>query len=131
MSFAELIYPSSEATILHATTAMASNEKTAASPTARISKKIDFLLCNSCFWCASYLNLSNFGVIECPSCKEGTIERMPLSANDVYLFDYNRVTGGRVILEFLNHNKGSAFLNRSLKHQDSALSIQSPSIVNN
>ena len=80
--------------------------KTAASPIARISKKIDFLLCNSCFWCASYLNLRrSFGVIECPSCKENTIERMPLSANDVYSFDYNGVTG--VMLEFSNFNKGS------------------------
>ncbi len=105
MSFAELIYPSPEDTNLHVTTAMDSNEKTEASPIARISKKIDFILCNSCFWCASYLNLSSFGVIECPSCKENTIERMPLSANDVYLFDYNRVTG--VILEFSNCNKGT------------------------
>jgi predicted RNA-binding Zn-ribbon protein involved in translation (DUF1610 family) len=106
MSFAEIIYPSLEATILHATTAMPSNEKAAASPIARVSKKIDFLLCNSCFWCASYLNMrSSFGVIECPSCKESTIERMPLSANEVYLFDYNRVTG--VILEFSNYNKGT------------------------
>src|SRR5712691_11919994 len=106
MSFAEIIYPSLEDTILHYTTAMPINEKAAASPIARLSKKIDFLLCNSCFWCASYLNLrSSFGVIECPSCKENTIERMPLSANDVYLFDYNRVTG--VILEFSNYNKVS------------------------
>jgi len=106
VSFVEIIYPSPEDTILHVTTAMASNEKTVASPIARISKKIDFLLCNSCFWCASYLNLrSSFGVIECPSCKESAIEWMPLSANDVYLFDYNRVTG--VILEFSNYNQSS------------------------
>jgi len=106
MPFAEIIYPSPEDTIRHVTTALASYEKTGASTIGRISKKIDFLLCNSCFWCASYLNLrSGFGVIECPSCKENTIERMPLSANDVYLFDYNRVTG--VILEFSNCNKGS------------------------
>ena len=106
MSFAEIIYPSLEATILHATTAEASNEKTTASSIARISKKKDFLLCNSCFWCASYLNLRrSFGVIECPSCKENTIERMSLCANDVYLFEYNRVTG--VILEFSIYNRGS------------------------
>ena len=81
MSFAELIYPSPEDTNLHVTTAMDSNEKTEASPIARISKKIDFILCNSCFWCASYLNLGrNFGVIECHSCKENMIERMSLSA---------------------------------------------------
>jgi hypothetical protein len=52
-AFAELIYPSSEATILHNTTAKVSNEKPASYPIARISKKIDFLLCNSCFWCAT------------------------------------------------------------------------------
>ena len=105
MSFAEIIYPLPEDTILRVTAAVASNEKTVSSPIARISKKIDFLLCNSCFWCASYLNLRSFGVIDCPSCDENTIERMPLSANDVYSFDYNRVTG--VILEFSNYNKGS------------------------
>ena len=105
MSFAEIIPPSQDDTNLHASTAMASNEKTSSSPIARISTKRDFLLCNSCFWCASYLNLRSFGVIDCPSCDENTIERMPLSANDVYSFDYNRVTG--VILEFSNYNKGS------------------------
>jgi hypothetical protein len=105
MSYAEIIPPSQDDTNLHASTAMVSNEKTSSSPIARISNKIDFLLCNSCFWCASYLNLRSFGVIDCPSCDENTIERMPLSANDVYSFDYNRVTG--VILEFSNYNKGS------------------------
>jgi hypothetical protein len=48
--------------------------------------------------------LGSFGVIDCPSCDENTIERMPLHANDVYSFDYNRVTG--VVLEFSNYNKG-------------------------
>ena len=112
MTFAEIISPPDNA--IRASTVMASNEKTSAPPSAppiaRISKKIDFLLCNSCFWCASYLNLSSFGVIECPSCKENTVERMSLSANDVYLFDYNRVTG--VILEFSNYNKGSIVSHR-------------------
>jgi hypothetical protein len=103
MTFAEIISPPDNT--IHASTVIASNEKTSLPPIARISKKIDFLLCNSCFWCASYLNLSSFEVIECPSCKENTVERMSLSANDVYLFDYNRVTG--VILEFSNYNKGS------------------------
>jgi hypothetical protein len=106
MSFAKIIYPSQEATSLNANTPTDSNDGgTATSPIGRISKKIDFLLCNSCFWCASSLNLRSFGVKECPSCNENTIERMPLHANDVYSFDYDRVTG--VILEFSNYNKGS------------------------
>jgi hypothetical protein len=45
MSLAKSTYPSSYASDIHATTAVRSNEKYAASP--RISKKIDFLLCNS------------------------------------------------------------------------------------
>ena len=106
MSFAETIYPSSENTSIPVITPTASNEKTRPSPIVKISKKIDFLLCNSCFWCVSYLNLRrSFGVTEGPSCNENTIERMPLYANEIYLFDYNRVTG--VILEFSNYNKGS------------------------
>jgi rubrerythrin len=98
MSIVESMYASSEATIRYATAAVVTNGKQ--SPVARISKKIDFLLCNSCFWCASYLNMRDYADIECPSCKQNTIEWMPLCANDVYSFDHNRVTG--VILEFLN-----------------------------
>ena len=110
MSFAEIIYPSSESTILHANTETASNEKTTPSPIVRISKKIDFLLCNSCFWCASDLNLRSFGIIDCPSCDENAIERMPLYTNDVYSFDYNRVTG--VVLEFSNYTRGTMVSHR-------------------
>ena len=42
MSFPRLTYASSEVTILHANTALASNKKTEAPPIARISTKIDF-----------------------------------------------------------------------------------------
>ena len=47
-------------------------------------KKIDFLLCNSCFWCASYLNSrTSFIVVQCPMCQENAVEWIPIS------FDYN------------------------------------------
>jgi len=71
-------------------------------------KKIDFLLCNSCFWCASYLNLEN-GLIpfQCPSCKENAIEWIPISVNDAYSLDYNPGTG--VILEFSNRKWSNGF----------------------
>jgi hypothetical protein len=48
MPFAEIISPSPDNSI-HVSAAMASYEKTSAPPIARISKKIDFLLCNSSF----------------------------------------------------------------------------------
>jgi hypothetical protein len=37
-----------------------------------------FLLCGSCYWCASYLNLR--GTVEtCPSCMNGKVESMPIN----------------------------------------------------
>ncbi len=68
-----------------------------------LMKKIDFLICNSCFWCASYLNLENSLIpSQCPSCKKKGIEYLPISVNDAYSFDYNPLTG--VILEFSDRN---------------------------
>ena len=41
-----------------------------------------FLLCGSCFWCASYFKLHS--IIEiCPSCKNGKVGSMPLSINQI------------------------------------------------
>lgn len=71
-----------------------------------VIKKIDFLVCNSCFWCASYPNLENSLIpSQCPSCKEKAIEWMPISVNDAYSFDYKPVTG--VILEFSNRKSSN------------------------
>ena len=56
-----------------------------------------FLLCNSCFWCASDLNLR--GTVEiCPSCLNGKVESMPISDNEIYTFHYSATRG--VTLEF-------------------------------
>jgi hypothetical protein len=56
-----------------------------------------FLLCGSCYWCASYLSLR--GTVEiCPSCKNGIVESMPISDNEIYTFHYNATRG--VTLEF-------------------------------
>ena len=41
-------------------------------------KQPHFLLCNSCYWCASYLNLR--GRVEtCPSCLNDKVESMPIN----------------------------------------------------
>ena len=41
-------------------------------------KQPHFLLCSSCFWCASYLNFR--GTVEvCPSCMNGKVESMPIN----------------------------------------------------
>ena len=39
-----------------------------------------FLLCGSCFWCASYFKV-HYIIQICPSCMNGKVESMPLSIN--------------------------------------------------
>jgi hypothetical protein len=42
-------------------------------------KRVDFLLCPSCFWCASYFNFGELSVIKCPVCHNNYIEQLPVS----------------------------------------------------
>ncbi len=50
------------------------NAKKEARPHKRIADKIDFLICNSCFWCASCLSLDvESAVDKCPYCEESSI----------------------------------------------------------
>jgi hypothetical protein len=63
-----------------------------------VAKEIHFLLCESCFWCASCLNVAKMTVTKCPSCSDARLESMPISDNKIYKFEYNPDRG--VILEF-------------------------------
>ena len=73
----------------------------------RISEEISFIICQSCFWCASYINtITAFTVrridappTKCPICIEGNIESMSINKNEVYKFNYDAKHG--VVLEFL------------------------------
>jgi hypothetical protein len=62
--------------------------------------KINFLLCGSCFWCASYFNY-NEATTRCPACGCGNVESMPIATGEVYTFSHNRYRG--ITLEFSNH----------------------------
>jgi hypothetical protein len=42
-------------------------------------KRVDFLLCPSCFWCASYLNFGELSIVRCPVCHNSSIEQLPVS----------------------------------------------------
>jgi hypothetical protein len=42
-------------------------------------KRVDFLLCPSCFWCASYFNFHELSIISCPLCHNDRIEQLPVS----------------------------------------------------
>jgi hypothetical protein len=67
----------------------------------RISNNIDFIMCQSCFWCASYINQSRVLmpiVNKCPLCYDSRIESMPISNDDIYRLNYNRTSG--LVLKF-------------------------------
>jgi hypothetical protein len=71
--------------------------RAAAPVRTRISDEINFLLCQSCFWCASYFNYSEV-VPRCPACDSINIESLPISNSEFYTFSHDRNRG--VTLEF-------------------------------
>ena len=85
-------------TAYHTNTDKLSNEKKRI-----ITKQRHFLLCESCFWCASSIYLLSMDWI-CPVCNNNNnnnnskIESIPIENNEMYKFDYNKRHG--VILEF-------------------------------
>ena len=72
--------------------------------------KIYFVICNSCYWCATYfgfdnleyLSASSSHVLDCHVCKSHNTELMPISTDESFKIRYN-VTGG-VEIEFYRSN---------------------------
>jgi hypothetical protein len=58
-----------------------------------------FLLCKSCFWCASILYDDVRPFRTCPICMNYELEFMPISIGEAYKFDYDQRHG--VTLEFI------------------------------
>lgn len=47
--------------------------------TMLIGGERQFMICNSCFWCASsYLNIDNIFTKKCPLCQNNRIEILPI-----------------------------------------------------
>lgn len=72
----------------------------------RISDKVYFVICHSCFWCASCIfpqisskmgtaitTKDSVSLTKCPFCVEGTTESIPISENEGYRFDYDTKRG--------------------------------------
>ena len=66
-------------------------------PNAPIHNQIDFLLCPSCFWCASYFNYSKVAT-RCPTCCRDNVEPIPISIDELYTYSHDVNRG--VTLEF-------------------------------
>jgi hypothetical protein len=60
--------------------------------------EIRFLICESCFWCASCLNVAKMTVTKFPSCGYARLESMPITDNEIYKFGYDPERG--VTLQF-------------------------------
>jgi hypothetical protein len=69
-----------------------------------INKKKQFMLCNSCFWCASsYIHIDNIFIKKCPVCQNRIIEFLPISNNEIYKFNHNLRRG--ITLEFTPYQR--------------------------
>ena len=64
-----------------------------------INNKAIFVICNSCFWCASYLGSNpQLTINRCPSCRGIFLEYMPIASNEHFSFNWNSTIG--IILNF-------------------------------
>jgi hypothetical protein len=59
---------------------------------AKTDKQVDFLLCPSCFWCASYFNFGELSIIRCPMCHNNHMEQVPVSTQWDQSYTYRSIT---------------------------------------
>lgn len=60
------------------------------------SRRIHFLLCESCFWCASYLSAKTASVAKCPICYSNKIQWMPIPKVDLDKITHSTEEGDSV-----------------------------------
>ena len=81
-----------------------------------------FLICDSCYWCASIVKfLPNF-LKRCPNCKNDMLESIPIAQDETFRFDHNAKTGTTLEFAWRMWILGSAFMDgkycRSGRHRD-------------
>jgi len=72
--------------------------------TAKIVRKYQdatFLICNSCLWCASWLDGDN-SIQRCPTCTSEKLELIPIGETEAYRMN---IDGNGVSMEFWNLKK--------------------------
>ena len=79
----------------------------------KISQPIDkiyFVICNSCYWCASYFGIddleslsgSSSRVLDCHICNSHNTELMPISSGESFKIEYSQTKG--MEMEFYRGN---------------------------
>src|ERR687891_690439 len=77
----------------------------------RTIDKIYFVICNSCYWCASYFGIddleslsgSSSHVLDCPICYSCNTELMPISTDESFRIEYSLTRGMEI--EFYKTNR--------------------------
>ena len=72
--------------------------------------KIYFVICNSCYWCASYFGIddleslseSSSHVLDCHICNSHNTELMPISSGESFRIEYGQTKGMK--MEFYRGN---------------------------
>jgi hypothetical protein len=61
---------------------------------------ISFVICNSCYWCATYFGIdaSSSSLPVCHGCKSHDTELMPILTDESFRIEYNPIRG--IELEF-------------------------------
>lgn len=49
--------------------------------------RANLVICNECFWCASQIGSEL--IDNCPSCGKSKLDKIPISLDEAYLFDYD------------------------------------------
>ena len=73
--------------------------------------KIYFVICNSCYWCASYFGIddleslsgSSSHVLDCHVCNSHNTELMPIATDESFRIEYSQTNG--MEMEFDKTNK--------------------------
>ena len=73
--------------------------------------RIYFVICNSCYWCASYfgiddlesLSKSSSHVLDCPVCNSRNTELMPIATDESFRIEYSLTRG--MEMEFYRNNE--------------------------
>ena len=71
--------------------------------TIRPITKRYFMICQTCFWCTSYVGtmdiMNELPFETCPTCNDNKVESLPILYDESYRYEYTPTRG--VVLEFL------------------------------
>jgi hypothetical protein len=88
-------FPTIETSVVN----MIKNRQNQTSNIVRKYQNAKFLICNSCFWCASSIS-SDYNYTErCPTCRSTKIESVPISETEAYQIS---IDTNSVSMEFWN-----------------------------